>query len=91
MRDIVELIGRKCLDPSVMITHIGGIDAAIEETVNLPKIPGGKKLIYMHIELLLTALTDFERLGETDERFKVIDTLVKENNGLRCNERWNIL
>ncbi len=86
MRDIVELIGENRLDPSVMITHIGGIDAAIDTTVNLPNIPGGKKLIYTHIELPLTALTEFEKLGETDERFKVLDRLVKENNGL-----WNTM
>lgn len=82
MRDIVELIGEKRLNPSVMITHIGGIDAAIDTTINLPKIPGGKKLIYTHIELPLTALSEFEKLGENDERFKVLDKLVKENNGL---------
>jgi len=86
MRDIVELIGEKRLDPSVMITHIGGIDAAIDTTVRLPQIPGGKKLIYTHIELPLTALADFEKLGETDERFKALDKLVKENNGLWCAE-----
>jgi hypothetical protein len=82
MRDIVKLLGENRLDPSVMITHIGGIDAAIDTTVNLPKIPGGKKLIYTHIELPLTALTDFERLGEKDARFKTLDELVKANNGL---------
>ena len=86
MRDIVDLIGQRRLDPSVMITHIGGIDAAIDTTVNLPKIPGGKKLIYTHIELPLTALSDFEKLGETDERFKVLDRIVKANNGLWCAE-----
>lgn len=84
MKDIVDLIGEKRLDPSVMITHIGGIDAAIDTTVNLPKIPGGKKLIYTHINLPLTALADFERLGEADKRFSVLDKLVKENNGLWC-------
>ncbi len=84
MRDIVDLIGENRLDPSVMITHIGGIDAAIDATANLPKLTGGKKLIYTHIELPLTALADFEKLGETDERFKVLDNLVKENNGLWC-------
>lgn len=86
MRDIVELIGKKHLDPSVMITHIGGIDAAIEATANLPKLTGGKKLIYTHINLPLTALTDFEKLGETDARFKVLDKLIKENNGLWCTK-----
>ncbi len=86
MRDIVKLIGEKRLDPSAMITHIGGIDAAIDTTVNLPNIPGGKKLIYTHIELPLTALADFEKLGKTDDRFKMLDKLVKENNGLWCAE-----
>ncbi len=86
MRDIVKLIGENRLDPSVMITHIGGIDAAIDTTVNLPNIPGGKKLIYTHIELPLTALADFEKLGKSDERFKVLDELVKSHNGLWCTE-----
>ncbi len=86
MRDIIELIGEKRLDPSVMITHIGGIDAAIDTTVNLPKIPGGKKLIYTHINLPLTALADFEELGKTDARFRVLDSLVKEHKGLWCTE-----
>ncbi|MBQ3124607.1 MAG: zinc-binding dehydrogenase [Clostridia bacterium] len=86
MRDIVKLISENRLTPSVMITHIGGIDAAIDTTVNLPNIPGGKKLIYTHIELPLTALSDFEKLSKTDSRFKGLDELVKSNNGLWCTE-----
>lgn len=82
MQDIVRLIGEGRIDPAVMITHIGGMDAAIDTTVNLPHIPGGKKLIYTHIDLPLTAIADFAALGETDERFQVLDTLVKKNNGL---------
>ena len=84
MLDIVRLIGEKRIDPAVMITHIGGIDAAINTTLHLPEIEGGKKLIYTHIEMPLTALSDFEELGKTDERFKVLDGFVKENNGLWC-------
>ncbi len=82
MHDIVRLIGEKRIDPAVMITHIGGIDAAIDTTLRLPEIEGGKKLIYTHINLPLTAISDFEELGQTDERFKTLDTLVKANNGL---------
>ena len=82
MQDIVRLIGEGKIDPAVMITHIGGIDAAIDTTLHLPQIPGGKKLIYTHINLPLTAIADFAALGETDGRFKVLDALVKENNGL---------
>jgi hypothetical protein len=29
-----------------MITHIGGMDAVIDTTLNFPQMPGGKKLIY---------------------------------------------
>lgn len=82
MKDIVRLIGEGKIDPAVMITHIGGMDAAIDTTVNLPHIPGGKKLIYTHIRLPLTAIADFAALGETDHRFKALDALVKRNNGL---------
>ena len=82
MQDIVRLIGERRIDPAVMITHIGGMDAAIDTTVHLPQIRGGKKLIYTHIDLPLTAIADFTALGETDDRFKALDTLVKQNNGL---------
>ena len=84
MQDIVRLISQQKIDPAVMITHIGGIDAAIDTTIHLPQIPGGKKLIYTHINLPLTAIADFAALGESDDRFKSLDTLVKEGNGL-----WN--
>jgi len=82
MYDIVNLIAQKRIDPAVMITHIGGMNAAIDTTTHLPQIPGGKKLIYTHIDLPLTALADFAELGKKDARFQTLDTLVKENNGL---------
>ena len=84
MKDIIKLIEDKKIDPACMITHIGGIDATISTTQNLPTIAGGKKLIYNHINLPLTSLSDFTKLGETDERFKVLDRLVKDSKGL-----WN--
>lgn len=86
MKDIVRLIGEGRIDPAVMVTHIGGIDAAIDTTLNLPHIKGGKKLIYTHVELALTALEDFSRLGEQDPRFAVLAKLVQEHNGLWCAE-----
>ena len=82
MLDIVRLIGANKIDPAVMITHIGGIDAAIDTTLRLPEIPGGKKLIYTHINLPLTAISDFDMLGKRDKRFDALDKLVKQNNGL---------
>ena len=41
VRDIVRLIGEGRINPATMVTHIGGIDAAIDTTTRLPEIPGG--------------------------------------------------
>lgn len=86
MLDIVRLISEKRIDPAVMITHIGGINAAIDTTLHLPEIEGGKKLIYTHIDLPLTAIDSFEELGQTDPRFKALAEFVAKNNGLWCAE-----
>lgn len=86
MRDVVRSIEEKRIDPAVMITHIGGIDAAIDTTLRLPQIAGGKKLIYTHIELPLTAIDDFKTLAKTDKRFAVLATIVEKHNGLWCAE-----
>lgn len=84
MKDIVRLIGENRIDPAAMVTHIGGIDAVIDTTLNLPHIPGGKKLIYTHIELPLTAISDFAELGKRDERFAVLAETVEKHGGLWC-------
>jgi len=91
IHDIVRLIGQKRINPAVMITHIGGMDAVMDTTLRLPEIEGGKKLIYTHINLPLTALSDFEKLGKTDTRFSALDKIVKENNGLWCREAEQFL
>lgn len=82
MEDIVRLIGEGRIDPAVMITHVGGIDVAIDTTIRLPQIPGGKKLVYPHIRMPMTALKDFAALAAGDARFAVLDGLLQENNGL---------
>lgn len=86
IKDIVDLIAQRRVNPSVMVTHIGGLDAAIETTLNLPRAPGGKKLIYTHIQMQLTAIDDFPELAKKDFRFGVLADLVKQNNGLWCTE-----
>ncbi len=78
----LDYMSRGLIDPSSMITHIGGLDAAIETTLNLPNIPGGKKLLYTNISMPLTALEDFAELGKEDPLFAELDKLVQANNGL---------
>ena len=67
-----------------MVTHIGGLDCVAETTANLPKIPGGKKLIYTQIDLPLTAISDFAEKGKSEPMFAKLDEIVKASNGL-----WN--
>ena len=50
--------------------------------IDLPAIPGGKKLIYTHIEMPLTAIADFARLGQEDPFFAGLAEIVAEANGL---------
>ena len=89
--DALELISSKKLDPSLMITHIGGIDAIAEATKNLPQIPGGKKLMYLPIEMPLTAITDFRKKGETNELFRMLADSCDSHNGLWNPEAEDIL
>ena len=82
IRESLDMMGRGLLNPAAMITHIGGLDCVPATTLNLPKIPGGKKLIYTHIEMPLTALDDFRTLGATDPLFTHLADLIEANNGL---------
>ncbi len=86
MIESLELTAAGRIRPAVMVTHIGGLDSAGETTLNLPKIPGGKKLIYTHINMPLTAIDDFAKLGETDARFAKLAEIVAAHNGLWCLE-----
>lgn len=79
------------IHPTVMVTHIGGLESAVDATLNLPKIPGGKKLIYPHIDLPLTAIEDFSRLGEKDELFAKLADSCARNQGCWNAEAERIL
>lgn len=86
MVESLELSAAGKINPSYMVTHIGGIDAAPETILNLPKLPGGKKLIYPHIKMDLTAIEDFEKLGEENEMFAHLAEICKANNNVWCKE-----
>ena len=85
--DMVEAleIMSKGLDPAGLITHVGGLNSVIDTTLNLPDIPGGKKLIYTHKDMPLTAIADFEELGKDDPFYAELAKLVAKTKGL-----WNV-
>ncbi len=84
MIESIEMMNKGLLNTASMITHIGGLNSVVNTVMNLPKIPGGKKLIYTNIDLPLTAIADFEKLGETDALFKNLNEICKRHNML-----WN--
>ncbi|MGV8095725.1 MAG: zinc-binding dehydrogenase [Mangrovibacterium sp.] len=82
--DMVESLEmfRKGLDPAGLVTHIGGLNAVIDTTLNLPNIPGGKKLIYTHKDIPLTAISEFEEKGKSDPFFARLHEICKRNRDL---------
>ncbi|MCL1792412.1 MAG: zinc-binding dehydrogenase [Oscillospiraceae bacterium] len=86
MVESLEMMGSGKIDPSMMITHVGGLDAAAGTILNLPNIRAGKMLIYTNIKMPLCAITDFEKLGKTDPVFAELGKITKANNGIWCHE-----
>ncbi len=85
MRESLDLMSKGVINPAMMITHVGGLDAVVDTTKNLPNIPGGKKLIYTNISLPLFALMDLPQLGKEDVFFKGLHKIVSENAYI-----WNL-
>lgn len=81
----------KELDPSGLITHIGGLNAVPEATLNLPEISGGKKLIYTHMEMPLIAISDFRKLEEKSPLFKDLADICDRYDGLWSVEAEDLL
>ena len=73
------------LNPSKMVTHVGGLEAVPDALRGLPDFRGGKILIYPHADLDLVAIEDFERLSQADPRFSELARLARDNDGI-----WNL-
>lgn len=90
MREAIKLMETKAINPAGMITHVGGLNACAETTMNLPKIKGAKKLIYTHVELPLTAIEDFGKAAEENKGTKLgelyadLDGICKDAGELWC-------
>jgi threonine dehydrogenase-like Zn-dependent dehydrogenase len=82
MIESLEMMSEGRINPVAMITHVGGLNAVVETTLNLPQIPGGKKLIYTNIDLPLTAISEFREKGGADPLFAKLADIVETNNGL---------
>lgn len=91
LKEGIKMMGEGKLNSAALITHIGGLNVVPETTVNLPKIPGGKKLIYTHKKLDLVAIADFAERGKTDPFYAKLAEIVAKNNMLWCKEAEDYL
>ncbi|MEY8543163.1 alcohol dehydrogenase catalytic domain-containing protein [Dubosiella newyorkensis] len=91
MKEAIDKNNAGLINSAVMITHVGGLDSVVETTKDLPNVPGGKKLVYTHINMPMTAVEDFGKLGESDPFFKELDAVCKANKGLWSSEAEKML
>ncbi|MEY8380983.1 zinc-binding dehydrogenase [Ileibacterium valens] len=91
MKEAIDKNNAGLINSAVMITHVGGLDSVVETTKNLPDVPGGKKLIYTHINMPMTAIEDFAKLGKEDPFFLELDAVCKKNKGLWSAEAEKML
>ncbi len=80
--EALDMMGKGLINPASMLTHIGGLDCAVDTILNLPKISGGKKLIYTNIQMELTAIDSFREKGKTDPLLAKLADIVERSNGL---------
>jgi threonine dehydrogenase-like Zn-dependent dehydrogenase len=86
MIESLQMMEKGLINPAAMVTHIGGLNSVVDTTLDLPNIPGGKKLIYTNVNMELTAIADFKEAGKTDPLFAKLAEIVGKNNGLWCTE-----
>lgn len=91
MREALSLMEKGAVRPEVLVSHIGGLDAAAEATLALPALPGGKKLIYTGISLPLTALDELEEKGKSSPLLAGLAQIVAAHDGLWSTEAEKFL
>jgi len=84
MKQALRLIESKTINVAKIATHILGLDAAAETTLKLPDLLGGKKIVYTHKSLKLTAIKDLKNI-KNNNFIKELSNIVEKHDGL-----WNI-
>jgi len=78
MREALKLLSEEKINPAVMITHVGGLDAVVETTLKLPGIPGGKKLIYTNISMPLISLHKLPDMTSNNKLYAELNEIVSK-------------
>ena len=89
--DVINLIEQGAINPSVMISHILGLDGVIDTIYAMERASGAKKICYNELDIPTFALTDLEEMGKTNELWAKLDEIVKKNGGLWSYEAEKFL
>jgi threonine dehydrogenase-like Zn-dependent dehydrogenase len=91
LKEALDLSSQNKLRPAVMVTHISGLDAVANAVSHLPELRAGKILTYTHINMPLTAIADFEKLGGKDPLFAALHKSCESHQDLWNAEAEKIL
>ena len=81
MREAVKLIEDKKVNVAKVVTHVLGLDAVAETTLNQPEIAGGKKVVYTQRKFSLESLDKIMEDKNSD-----LGKILKKNNGIWSKE-----
>ena len=81
MRDAIECIEDKVVDLAKIATHVMGLNDVCESILDLPNIPGGKKLVYSQKQFPRTSVQHFSKENAFE---RTLSELVEKHDGL-----WN--
>lgn len=82
--DAVKLIENKTVSVGKIATHIMGLNAVCDTVLDLPNIPGGKKICYSQKNYPLVPVEELK--NKSGEFEKELAAIVEENGGIWCKE-----
>ncbi|MBQ1169709.1 MAG: zinc-binding dehydrogenase [Oscillospiraceae bacterium] len=86
MKDAIICIENKVVDLAKIATHVMGLNDVCESIMQLPQLPGGKKIVYSQKNYPITDVQNFSG-GEFEQTLKAI---VERHNGLWSAEAEKI-
>lgn len=86
MEEGLALASEGKLNPALMVTHIGGLDAVPPTLKNFPKIGGGKKLFYTSVRMPLIPIDEFRDHVPEDPRFAGLADICESNDNVWSRE-----
>ena len=84
--DTIKLIEENKINPGAIVSHILGLNAAVDTVLAMETPNGAKKVCYNHLDLPLIAIDELPELGKTDPFYKALADIVAANGGVWCAE-----